>query len=136
MTHERTHIAENIEKAFSCNKCEKTFASPERLYEHEGMHRQERRFDCVTCDESFTKFNDLRKHKKNHNGKEFSCPNCGKKFEDFCSFSNHKREDICVSKAKIAPNPVEKPFKCSECDKKFSKLEALKEQDGLDGRMD
>ena len=44
-----------------------------------------------------------------------------------CRSSNHKDEDICVSKEQKAPHPLEKPFSYSECDKRFSKLEALKD---------
>ena len=102
-------------------KCDKILASTERLDEHEGMYCQKRILNCVICDESFSQFNDLRKHKKIHNRKEFSCPICSKSFKDFRELSNHKDEDICISKEQKAPHPLEKPFSYSECDKRFSK---------------
>ena len=39
--------------------------------------------NCVDCNKTFTRFNDLRTHKKTHLEKQFGCPKCDQKFNTF-----------------------------------------------------
>ena len=74
---------------FKCQECYKIFFSIDDLNrhgkehrskendfmtEHEGKKYEEKNakiFSCVMCDERFSKFNELRKHKSNHSEKPF-----------------------------------------------------------------
>ena len=129
-THERIHTLEDVEKPLSCKYCEKMYSSNEEVKIHELSHIGEKPKDkqgmlnCMSCNKSFARFNDLRRHKKKHGEKQYSCSLCEKSFENFGTFSDHKhcheKEFTEKTEQNDKIHTEEKPYRCSKCEKRFT----------------
>ena len=86
-------------------------------------------FKCRSCDNSFTKHNDLQKHTILCSKKDFRCRVCGKEFNAAKQLIEHLRDHI--KKEKIEEQPVknikgenvpdkDKKFQCNLCAKEFN----------------
>ena len=66
------------EKPYSCDQCEKTFATNGKLTRHTG----EMPYSCDTCEKAFSEQIALYIHKRIHTGeKPYSCGTCKKTFK-------------------------------------------------------
>ena len=91
------------------------------------------------CNEKFSEFNELRKHKKVHSDKLFKCSQCEEKFSDFGAFMKHKKLGTCETdspnesvnvnvyalKEQEKRHTNEEPFKCNDCDEIFENEKGL-----------
>ena len=108
-------------KPFSCKLCEKKFAKPSELKNHQRIHSGERPFECDICHASFSYSHILSRHKKYHEGsKKFSCNECGKSFLQKNDLIKHSRI-----------HSGEKPYKCDLCSKSFARMDYLKKHNML-----
>ena len=84
--------------------------------EHEETTKNEGRnaknFACAICDERYSKFNELRRHKRIHEEKQLNCSKCDKRFARPNDVKNHERNVHSV----VQTNVNEK--KCSQCGEK------------------
>ncbi|KAF8813744.1 hypothetical protein BYT27DRAFT_7220110 [Phlegmacium glaucopus] len=114
----KTHIivngslVSNTKKCYQCTYkgCEKAYAKPSRLEEHERSHTGHRPFVCQTCNKSYLRDTHLHAHARSHlpeSMKPFVCekPSCTKRFWT----SQHLR-------VHHSWHDGEKPYKCSELD--------------------
>ena len=155
--HEKNHTDE---RPYSCTKCEKRFITIEEMKQHKNvcMNKAPIRkisLDCIICNERFSEFNSLRKHRKKHSEKPFSCSQCDKNYSDFGALMKHKNNCACEAARNTPENDSElkeneneeqnvqkseqkmhekvrndeKPFGCSYCDKKFSEESTLEEHE-------
>ena len=98
---ERAHTGE---KLFKCPKC-----ANRNLKEHEGSHSEEKPFRCT---KNFSTSIYLKTHERIHSG-EIQVWQGRKVWQVFSTSSSLKEHE--------RTHTGEKPFKCSKCDKSFSK---------------
>jgi uncharacterized Zn-finger protein len=53
-------------KRFTCERCDRSFASKQNLVEHSYMHSGEKPYECVFCKERFRHISSLSLHYKFH----------------------------------------------------------------------
>ena len=99
------------EKKFSCQICEKKFASRNGLYDHhKTKHDESNPNKCKICLQLFASKSQLDAHSRVHTGeKPFVCSTCGKQFATKFSLDVHSRV-----------HTGEKPFVCSTCGMGFT----------------
>ncbi len=145
--HQRTEA-----KSVECDVCGILYASEVDMRRHKmRVHEDERRFLCDKCNEKFKSNQELGKHllreHLSQNGPQFKCEVCAKAFYTKLDLKTHVtithgealyKCDLCshVSKYKGHMNEhvrfvhlKEKPFKCKQCPKEFSKKKSLSEHE-------
>ncbi|XP_065682349.1 zinc finger protein 3 homolog isoform X1 [Hydra vulgaris] len=130
------------EKRYSCEHCEKRFASNHHLIKHNRIHTGEKPYKCSDCDFVFGRNDHLIRHKKTHSTeKPFKCDNCDGSFKRKDHLLRHSRThsaekkiacDVCnkLFKSKEDVNGHMKthtrPYKCEKCEKSFAKKENIR----------
>jgi len=63
--HMKSHVnfKTNLDKAFQCDFCEKSFKQMKNLKSHSVSHSEEKPFACEMCGRPFKRLSDLKKHK-------------------------------------------------------------------------
>ena len=108
-------------KPFCCHLCYKGYTQPRRLKEHFLTHmlagEMPKNLDhfCKKCGKAFSNAAQLKEHLKTHTAtkkRPYMCPaeNCGKSFLRRSLLNIH-----------MTRHTGEKPFKCTECGKRFSR---------------
>ncbi|KAH9045919.1 hypothetical protein EDB83DRAFT_2638027 [Lactarius deliciosus] len=115
----------NPKRIYKCtfDGCDKSYAKPSRLEEHERSHNGNRPFVCTTCDKSYLRETHLQAHVRSHlsnSDRPFACEesDCDKRFWTAQHLRAHK-EVIHFG---------EKPFKCDHagCTAAFLKHHRLR----------
>uniref|UniRef100_A0A8C2XLH0 C2H2-type domain-containing protein n=1 Tax=Cyclopterus lumpus TaxID=8103 RepID=A0A8C2XLH0_CYCLU len=134
------------EDLYNCQVCSIKFSSKSGLLEHQNLlHRNEKLFKCELCEKTFARRRYLREHQRRHSQKataqsvenEFTCTQCHTKLNTEadsvsyikkgaktllkCGYCGHvfKFHSQFIIHQRI--HTGERPFKCPECDKGFSK---------------
>ena len=100
-----------------CHLCDQKFFDASSKKKHlKNMHEVETHYLCDNCHKSFSSFNDLQKHKKEHvkkvDDKKEKCDFCDKKIAKK-RMTSHIREHLDM-------------YKCNECDISFTRVELNK----------
>uniref|UniRef100_A0A3Q3KX01 Zinc finger protein 2 homolog n=1 Tax=Labrus bergylta TaxID=56723 RepID=A0A3Q3KX01_9LABR len=84
--------SQNSEGTFyRCLKCHGDFPTPEKLQQHEELHRMALQFVCDACGRSFSRESRLREHARTHTGeKPFQCEVCEKQFSAQRALRRHR----------------------------------------------
>ena len=102
----------NLVECYPCivDDCQILFDSKKELDEHKATHVKLYKCDFKSCEKSFSKIVNLRKHCKSHykNKKIYFCPyeGCNKSFSAYYSLNSHYRI-----------HTGNMPFRCEICDK-------------------
>lgn len=59
-------VAHAKSKRFTCEECDRSFASKQNLTEHIYLHSGDKPYECVVCRERFRHFSSLSLHSKYH----------------------------------------------------------------------
>jgi hypothetical protein len=97
---------------FKWSKCDKSGSIAGHLKEHERTQMGEKPFKCTKCYKSFFTSSNLKTHERIHSG-EIQVWQGRKVWQVFSTSSSLKEHE--------RTHTGEKPFKCSKCDKSFSK---------------
>uniref|UniRef100_A0A8C5MY45 C2H2-type domain-containing protein n=1 Tax=Leptobrachium leishanense TaxID=445787 RepID=A0A8C5MY45_9ANUR len=92
---------------FKCSECEKCFTLNVKLIEHQRVHTGEKPYNCNVCGKLFTQYSNLVRHKRIHTGVKNKCS------------TDPLGLIPCISSTESSKKKT--PFKCSECEKCFSK---------------
>ncbi len=97
------------ERPFQCELCGRGFRTKYLLTCHEKTRNRElKAFSCSLCKKRFHFRCDLSRHERTHERAKFICTDCGRSFRSKCALAAH-----CIK------HIGQKPFKCSECQKKY-----------------
>ncbi|XP_049458493.1 zinc finger protein Xfin-like isoform X1 [Epinephelus fuscoguttatus] len=136
-----------VKKPFSCSKCGKRFGLKGNLNRHMRTHTGEKRFNCSVCTKSFAQGGTLQRHMTVHTGeKRYNCSVCNERFAWRQQADRHKcpgryggedsggpepagnsDPDPDLQPDSLRCGPDEKPFSCSECNKRFARKAHLQE---------
>ncbi|XP_072279531.1 uncharacterized protein [Pyxicephalus adspersus] len=123
---------------FFCTECGKFFQNNEDLIQHLKVHSEEKSFQCLDCEQCFSKQSSLAVHRSHSHGgrKPLTCVECGLSFSTKAELTNHGkihtrfRPYSCPECGKLLCSPRSlfqhqkihtdgKKFICSECGKSF-----------------
>ena len=111
------------EKLFPCTECSKTYNKRYNLQLHMRSHTGERLYVCGECDKRFTEQSKLNAHMRIHSGdKRYICAECDKRFTKKFSLDCHKKTH---DKNRPLSSGSEKPYSCDYCEKKFAHKSSL-----------
>lgn len=115
MTHLNNHMAEqSSNKDYDDESMDQMLIMKPEDEQQTLSNYKEKKFACDICDKRYLTKHLLSIHKKSHaNLKEFKCLN------ESCFFETNSPYDL-NNHIKRIHNPT-RPFKCSECDKKFKR---------------
>ncbi|XP_063543942.1 zinc finger protein 184-like [Cydia strobilella] len=84
-------IVETETKTYSCDTCEKQFATKKLLYEHELTHIAHE-YPCEICGKTFSFLHQLTNHTRVHTGeKPYKCTMCTKQYAWHTTLARHER---------------------------------------------
>lgn len=130
------HVKYKCDKSFSCDQCEKMFATPKYLRMHVNqIHLKIATFKCNICDEKFLHNTTLQTHKQVKHKEEVTkdlthfCEECGKGFRGWQYLKMHinanHTEEALTRKAAKEERKTSQTFLCEKCDFKTHILRNL-----------
>ncbi|KAG5853581.1 hypothetical protein ANANG_G00027520 [Anguilla anguilla] len=114
----RHKVIHTGEKPYKCAQCEKDFHSKSILNTHMRIHSGEKPYKCTECWKGFFRVFNLNRHLSIHTAPMIMNSSKNPSLMNF--FQNNKIQQI---RSEI--NTCEKPYKCIQCGKCFSRKSAL-----------
>lgn len=118
------------EKAYTCHQCNKKFSRISNLREHERIHLAAS-YPCPYCNSKFKQSNNRQAHMMSHTQTgPYDCLYCQEKFTRFAQLSEHLKKSH-AGRVKTVPVQSSKQMKkkgtaCEVCKKVFTVPESLK----------
>ncbi|XP_055693839.1 zinc finger protein 391-like [Lutzomyia longipalpis] len=144
---ERTTYVKEIRKKdtprpYACQYCQKTFIRPHEKVKHERIHTGEKPHACEVCGKTFRVAYCLTLHMRTHTMvRPYVCSICGRRFKAQAVYNHHLKTHsdernykcpFCPKTFKTAvqlsghKNSHTKPFSCTECNRPFASLYAVR----------
>ena len=99
------------EKPHSCQRCDKSFSSAERLEVHMMTHAGENPYSCSQCEKEYTHTADIKKNRVIHTGEmPHACSQCEKVFAQTSYLKLH-----------MMIHTGERPHSCLQCNKTYTR---------------
>ncbi|KAK1330267.1 hypothetical protein QTO34_010455 [Cnephaeus nilssonii] len=103
------------EKPYQCHQCGSSFRRKSYLTDHQRTHTGEKPFVCNECGKSFRLKTALTDHQRTHTGeKSYECLQCRNAFRLKSHLIRHQRT-----------HTGEKPYECNDCGKSFRQKTTL-----------
>ncbi|XP_074040843.1 uncharacterized protein [Leptinotarsa decemlineata] len=129
-------------RQYVCRYCGRRFARPHEKVKHERIHTGEKPHVCQICGKSFRVSYCLTLHLRTHSGtRPYKCPHCDKRFKSHSVYNHHMltHSDVRAYKCTYCPKAFKtsvqlaghknshiKPFPCTECNRPFASLYAVR----------
>ncbi|CAB1351240.1 unnamed protein product [Coregonus sp. 'balchen'] len=103
---------------YSCGQCGKSFNQWNKLWLHQGLHREKRcSFSCTQCNLEFSFFGSYREHMQEHAAQRpYACPLCPKSYVIEEDLNTHLGEN----------HQPRESLKCDTCEKGFTSFRNFK----------
>ena len=129
-------------RPYECQYCGRRFMRPHEKVKHERIHTGEKPHVCGICGKAFRVSYCLTLHMRTHSGtRPYKCNHCGKRFKAHSVYNHHLlthstiRNYKCPYCPKAFKTGVQlaghknshlKPFTCTECNRPFASLYAVR----------
>nr|XP_022900317.1 zinc finger protein 585B-like [Onthophagus taurus]XP_022900318.1 zinc finger protein 585B-like [Onthophagus taurus] len=129
-------------RPYECQYCGRRFMRPHEKVKHERIHTGEKPHVCEICGKAFRVSYCLTLHMRTHSGaRPYQCNHCGKRFKAHSVYNHHllthstARNYKCPYCPKAFKTGVQlaghknshiKPFTCTECNRPFASLYAVR----------
>jgi KRAB domain-containing zinc finger protein len=137
------HLSNQCQKRpYACQFCGRRFARPHEKVKHERIHTGEKPHVCDICGKAFRVSYCLTLHLRTHSGtRPYQCKHCGKRFKSHSVYNHHllTHSDVRAYKCPYCPKAFKtsvqlaghknshiKPFTCTDCNRPFSSLYAVR----------
>ncbi|KAF5290592.1 hypothetical protein FQR65_LT11543 [Abscondita terminalis] len=137
------HISAKCQmRQYECQYCGRRFSRPHEKVKHERIHTGEKPYKCEICGKAFRVSYCLTLHMRTHSGtRPYKCEHCGKRFKAHSVYNHHllthseDRKYKCTYCPKTFKTGVQlaghknshiKPFTCTECNRPFASLYAVR----------
>ncbi|RZC37115.1 zinc finger protein 2 -like [Asbolus verrucosus] len=137
------HLLNQCQKRpYACQFCGRRFARPHEKVKHERIHTGEKPHVCDICGKAFRVSYCLTLHLRTHSGtRPYQCKHCGKRFKSHSVYNHHllTHSDVRAYKCPYCPKAFKtsvqlaghknshiKPFTCTECNRPFASLYAVR----------
>lgn len=137
------HVKSQCQKrSYECQYCGRRFARPHEKVKHERIHTGEKPHVCQVCGKSFRVSYCLTLHLRTHSGtRPYQCQFCEKRFKSHSVYNHHllTHSDVRAYKCPYCPKAFKttvqlaghknshiKPFACTECNRPFASLYAVR----------
>lgn len=137
------HVKKHCQsRPYECQYCGRRFVRPHEKVKHERIHTGEKPHVCQICGKAFRVSYCLTLHMRTHSGtRPYQCPHCGKRFKAHSVFNHHllTHSNVRNYKCPYCPkafktgvqlaghkNSHTKPFTCTECNRPFASLYAVR----------
>ncbi|KAK4873747.1 hypothetical protein RN001_013107 [Aquatica leii] len=137
------HISAKCQmRQYECQYCGRRFSRPHEKVKHERIHTGEKPYKCEICGKAFRVSYCLTLHMRTHSGtRPYKCDHCGKRFKAHSVYNHHllthsdDRKYKCPYCPKTFKTGVQlaghknshiKPFTCTECNRPFASLYAVR----------
>ncbi|KAJ8953950.1 hypothetical protein NQ318_019193 [Aromia moschata] len=137
------HVTNQCQKRqYECQYCGRRFSRPHEKVKHERIHTGEKPHVCQICGKAFRVSYCLTLHLRTHSGtRPYQCTTCGKRFKSHSVYNHHllTHSDVRAYKCPYCPKAFKtsvqlaghknshiKPFACTECNRPFASLYAVR----------
>lgn len=137
------HVTNQCQKRqYECQYCGRRFSRPHEKVKHERIHTGEKPHVCQICGKAFRVSYCLTLHLRTHSGtRPYQCNTCGKRFKSHSVYNHHllTHSDVRAYKCPYCPKAFKtsvqlaghknshiKPFACTECNRPFASLYAVR----------
>ncbi|XP_057667768.1 zinc finger protein 883-like [Diorhabda carinulata] len=137
------HVSNQCQnRHYECQYCGRRFSRPHEKVKHERIHTGEKPHVCQICGKAFRVSYCLTLHMRTHSGtRPYECPHCNKRFKSHSVYNHHLliHSDVRAYKCSYCPKTFKtsvqlaghknshiKPFSCTECNRPFASLYAVR----------
>ncbi|KAF5306261.1 hypothetical protein FQA39_LY08959 [Lamprigera yunnana] len=145
LTNEKleAHVTSKCQmRQYECQYCGRRFTRPHEKVKHERIHTGEKPHKCEICGKAFRVSYCLTLHMRTHSGtRPYKCDQCGKRFKAHSVYNHHllTHSEVRKYKCPYCPKTFKtavqlaghknshiKPFTCTECNRPFASLYAVR----------
>lgn len=113
-------LPEKVAIQYTCHLCKKKFHTRKMLYQHKKMHIKMKIYKCKICGNSYSDAGALQQHKVSDHANELALQSEVNEDQE-----EKGKVDLLPSISPVVKDEVSKPWKCTVCNKSYTKKDSL-----------